>query len=444
MSRSAQRAARIALAAMLLLLAGIGVLSYRSLARLDEASAQTVRPEVADAISATMLALSGLIAAAVLGIVIALASDFAIRREVEERMRAEAVRRRLFEIASDMMAIKAPDGTREVNGAWLEGLGYSAEEGRTKPLQELVHPDEYEELRDRMANVRMGDKVGPCVNRLRTKSGEYKWIEWRTVVDAGGMLFSTMRDVTESRQDAQRLEALSQELARSNRELQEFATVASHDLQEPLRKIRTFGDKLAAKADTLDEQGRDYLMRMQSAATRMQRLIEDLLSFSRIAGRPPQPKRVDLATVAREVVADLEARVAETSARLEIGDLPAIQADPMQMRQLLQNLIGNALKFHAPGKAPVVKVTASVRADTCVLEVADEGIGFDEKYLDRIFAVFQRLHGRGEYEGTGMGLAICRRIAERHGGTIAARSKPGEGATFVVTLPREQAEASPS
>jgi len=143
------------------------------------------------------------------------------------------------------------------------------------------------------------------------------------------------------------------------------------------------------------------------------------------------------------VAADLEARIAETSARLEIGMLPSIKADPTQMRQLLQNLIGNALKFHKAGVPPVVRVTAAIREGPpaeCALEVADEGIGFDEKYLDRIFAVFQRLHGRGDYEGTGMGLAICRRIAERHGGSITARSKLGEGSTFVATLPVDHSD----
>ena len=156
---------------------------------------------------------------------------------------------------------------------------------------------------------------------------------------------------------------------------------------------------------------------------------------------------VDLAQVAREVVSDLEGRLQQTGGRVEVGDLPTVEADPTQMRQLLQNLIGNALKFHRPGVPPVVQVHGRVLPATADADgqprapararspCEDNGIGFDEKYLDRIFKVFQRLHGRGEYEGTGMGLAICRKIVERHGGTITARSTPGRGATFVVTLP---------
>jgi signal transduction histidine kinase len=183
----------------------------------------------------------------------------------------------------------------------------------------------------------------------------------------------------------------------------------------------------------------------------MQLLINDLLTFARVTSQAKPYVEVNLARTAREVVADLEARILDSGGRVEVGDLPRLDADPMQMRQLLQNLLGNALKFHRPDEPPVLQVEGRVlpdgagatRNDTpagevCEITVRDNGIGFDEKYLDRIFAPFQRLHGRGEYEGTGMGLAICRKIVERHGGTITARSAPGRGATFIVLLPRRQ------
>ncbi len=248
----------------------------------------------------------------------------------------------------------------------------------------------------------------------------------------------------ERKQAEEKLKNFAAKLERSNRELQEFASVASHDLQEPLRKIQAFGDRLKAKCgESLSEAGSDYLARMQSAAVRMQALINDLLTFSRVAtkGRPFSP--VNLGDVAREVVSDLEVRLEQSGGRVELHEMMTIDADPLQMRQLLQNLIGNALKFYAEGAAPVVRVTCTREslesgAAACVLSVADNGIGFDEKYLDRIFSVFQRLHGRLEYEGTGVGLAVCRRIAERHSGHITARSKPGHGATFIVTLPITQ------
>lgn len=256
------------------------------------------------------------------------------------------------------------------------------------------------------------------------------------------------RDVTERKRAQEALERYSQELQRSNGELQEFAYVASHDLQEPLRKIQAFGDRLKTRAgESLDEECRDYVQRMQSAASRMSVLISDLLSFSRVTTHARPPARIDLAQVVRDVISDLETRIEETGACIEMGDLPSIEADPLQMRQLFQNLLANALKFHKEGQAPRVKVHGSVPAhggdlvnETCVLVVEDDGIGFDEKYLERIFTLFQRLHGRDEYEGTGVGLAICRKIAGRHGGTITARSRPGQGAVFTVTLPTKQKE----
>ena len=258
-------------------------------------------------------------------------------------------------------------------------------------------------------------------------------------------------DITERQAAAQKLQEFAAQLERNNRELQDFAFVASHDLQEPLRKVRTFGDRLKTKCGaSLGDDGRDYLERMLNAAGRMQTLIEDLLSFSRVTTQAKPFVALDLNGIAREVLSDLEVRLEQVQGRVELAELPIVQADPTQMRQLLQNLIGNALKFHRPDEKPVVKVFArplAVPAEASgrpakpqffQLVVEDNGIGFEEKYLDRIFTVFQRLHGRGEYEGTGVGLAICRKIAQRHGGDITATSRPGHGATFLVTLPLSQ------
>ena len=262
------------------------------------------------------------------------------------------------------------------------------------------------------------------------------------------------KDITERKRTHDALARKAAELARSNAELEQFAYVASHDLQEPLRKIQAFGDRLKAKLDQLGvQEGRDFLERMQSAAARMQRLINDLLTFSRVISKSHQPfVPVNLTQVTREVLSDLEVRIEQTKAHIDVGDLPTVQADPMQMRQLLQNLIGNALKFQPPNGKPQVQIQAQrVRKafngeaaggseqELCEITIKDNGIGFDEKYSEKIFAMFQRLHGRNEYEGTGVGLAVCRRIADRHGGTISAKGRPGEGATFTVTLPLAQA-----
>jgi light-regulated signal transduction histidine kinase (bacteriophytochrome) len=241
----------------------------------------------------------------------------------------------------------------------------------------------------------------------------------------------------------------SRMLEESNRELQDFASVAAHDLQEPLRKVQAFGDRLKAiiVAGNPDPTALDYLNRMLRATSRMHALINDLLSFSRVATQARPFESVDLLRVAREVLSDLEERINGTGAIVELERLPVVEADPTQMRQLLQNLIGNSLKFHKPGEAPVVRIWGELINSHQYPEgagqfvVKDNGIGFDEKYLDRIFTVFQRLHSRTEYEGTGVGLAICRKIVNRHGGEITAVSAPGEGAAFQVTLPRRPAIA---
>ena len=231
----------------------------------------------------------------------------------------------------------------------------------------------------------------------------------------------------------------------SNRELQEFASVASHDLQEPLRKIQAFGEQLRSGHNReLSEEGRDYLQRLLSAADRMRALINDLLTLSQVTTKARPMVPINLTQVAHEVVTDLEVRVAHSGGRVEVGELPTIDADPLQMRQMFQNLIGNALKFRRKEMLPIVKVTGNLEtgARACEIRVEDNGIGFETKYLDRIFAPFQRLHTRQQYEGSGMGLAICRKIVERHKGKITASSVPGQGATFVITLPVKQEGAT--
>ena len=244
------------------------------------------------------------------------------------------------------------------------------------------------------------------------------------------------------------------ELARSNAELEQFAYVASHDLQEPLRKIQAFGDRLRAKlGDQLSPETNDYLERMQNAARRMSDLINDLLSYSRVTTKAQPFVPVSLDAIAAEVLSDLEVRIQEAVATVDVGHLPELQADPTQMRQLLQNLIANALKFHRPGTPPVVTVRGCLLDETrpgpasaagsepiCQITVEDNGIGFEPRFADRIFVLFQRLHERGQYEGTGIGLALCRKIAERHGGSITAESQLGGGSTFTVTLPAAHQE----
>jgi len=247
-------------------------------------------------------------------------------------------------------------------------------------------------------------------------------------------------DMRDLRRTEAQLQRSNDALRQRNLELQQFVMVASHDLQEPLRKLQTFGDRLQETlGNRLHDAERDYLDRMINAAERMRALIEDLLGYSALTAQHSQRMAVDLGEVVRVVLEDLEAQIAKTGATVTIGSLPTISGDPVQMRQLLQNLIGNALKYHAAEQTPQITVESTPVASTAGvmhrIRIADNGIGFDDRYRERIFAPFQRLHARSEYSGNGIGLAIARKVCEQHGGSIAAHGVPGEGAEFVIVLP---------
>jgi len=259
-------------------------------------------------------------------------------------------------------------------------------------------------------------------------------------------------DITESKVNEKQLQQYNAELRRSNEDLEQFAYVASHDLQEPLRKIRTFGDRLMSKFhNRLEDQGADYIDRMQAAAARMQLLIEDLLTFSRVTRADANFELLDLRTLLNEVLEDLELQVKQQKAVIRIGELPGFYGDRSQVKRLFQNLIGNAVKFHKIGEKPIIDISskiverAEVESETkgalpetqfVRISVKDNGIGFDEKYAEKIFNIFQRLNGRTAYEGTGIGLAICRKIVTNHRGFITAKSIEAVGSEFIIVLPQ--------
>jgi PAS domain S-box-containing protein len=385
--------------------------------------------------------------------VFAAARDISELKQAQEALRAASLyTRSLIEASLDPLVTISADGKiMDVNRATELVTGV--------PREKLVRSDfsdyftEPQKAREGYKQVFSEGSVRDYPLAIRHTSGKltdvlYNATIYRSELGEVEGVFAAARDITELRRAEGRLKTYMEKLEWSNRELQDFAFVASHDLQEPLRKIQAFGDQLKSKhTETLGEEGRDYLERMQNAASRMQTLIQALLNYSRVTTKAEPFIPVDLKNVVQEVLIDLEMSIRGTGGDVEVGDLTSLEADPNQMRQLFQNLIGNALKFHR--EKPAVKVYG-LPLDQAELKerssgggryqifVEDNGIGFDEKYLDRIFVPFQRLHGRGIYEGTGMGLAICRKIVERHGGTITAKSTPGKGSTFIVTLPMKQ------
>jgi len=381
-----------------------------------------------------------------------------LRQAIAERQQAEAAMREIeakyrtvVENANDAIVVLQHGKAVYRNQADVELLGYTVEETANRSFLEVVAPESRARIQEYYQKRLRGEAVPEQYElQLLPKDGRRVIVDVRPrIIQYQGQpaTLVVMRDITERKRVEEALHTFAAQLQQSNRELQDFAYTASHDLQEPLRKIQAFGDRLKARcSEALSEQGRDYLERIQNAAQRMQTLIEDLLVFSRVTTKAQPFMPVDLAQVVHEVSADLEVRIEQTGGRVDLGELRTIAADPLQMRQLFQNLIGNALKFHRQAAPPVVTIQGHLLSGAdpgpagnatalYQITVADNGIGFDQKYLDRLFHVFQRLHSRSAYEGTGVGLAICRKIVERHGGHITAQSSPGQGATFIVTLP---------
>jgi PAS domain S-box-containing protein len=372
-----------------------------------------------------------------------------IRRHRFQPITAARAAREILDTMADMLfVIDASGCIRVVNHSVHELLGYRNSDLLGRAIDKLEQTSGDETISRTLRDLARRGAIRDQERLLRHADGHAISVSVsispvsQDDIQEGAVIIA--RDIRARKRQEEDLRLALTRLEQSNRELEDFAYVASHDLQEPLRKIQAFGDLLRSKhAAALPDQARDYIERMQSAAQRMQVLINDLLSFSRVTTKAQPFVRVDLAHIAAEVVKDLETRLHDTGGRIALGPLPTIQADPLQMRQLLQNLAGNGLKFHQPDLPPVVEIRGEINGDRCRITVTDNGIGFEEKYAERIFTMFERLHARTKYEGTGIGLAICRKIAERHGGEIRAHGKPGAGATFVVTLPATHSEVEP-
>ena len=243
-------------------------------------------------------------------------------------------------------------------------------------------------------------------------------------------------EISERRKIERQLIQASADLQRSNADLEQFAQVASHDLREPLMLVASFAERLVkGYAAILDERGRDYLQRMVKATRKLQELVDALLQLSKVSTRAGKLEPLDMNELVRDVVSDLGELISRVGARVEVDQLQDLNGDAIQMRQLFQNVIANALKYHRQGIAPSVIITSRIVGDICEISVEDNGIGFNEEDVKKIFEPFVRLHGRDVYDGSGMGLTTCQKIVNRHGGEIVARSKPGDGAVFIIRLP---------
>ena len=389
--------------------------------------------------------------------------SFVIMRDITERKRSEealkASEKKYRDLITNMHEVVY---TLDVNGRItfispsVEAITqYRDSEIVGRHVEEFAFGDDAPRLLQNFQNMPSGTGKGENEYRIITKKGEVRRISVRSkrlyrgaeVVGVQGIL----SDITErkrveeelrkSRDELEfRVEERTAELQRRNQELQEFAFIASHDLREPLRKIQVFGSLLKERSTELGEQSRGYVSRMTDAANRMEALIDALRRYTWVDSKKQELMPVKLDEIVREVAKDLELAIGQVGARVEIEGLPNVCGDPYQLRLLFQNLIANAIKYHRPEVASFVKIHGEENGLEARVFVEDNGIGFDEKYLEKVFRPFQRLHGKHEYPGTGIGLTICRKIAEHHGGKITARSVPGKGATFILTLPLAQAD----
>jgi PAS domain S-box-containing protein len=306
----------------------------------------------------------------------------------------------------------------------------------------LIEKGELVRTELRVKEKQTGKFFWHLVSIIPSKNGSAKpglWFGFLVDIHAQKMLEQTLKDNNELKAVQAELEHNIKELNRSNMELQQFAFVASHDLQEPLRKIIFYSDYIQSKYLTVvDERSQTYLKSMHAASLRMRNLISDLLSFSQINKKVIDIRKIDLNKLMQQVREDYEITSKEKNAIIHIGAMPVIEGDEIMLTRLFDNVLSNSLKYSKDGVPPEIQITASGKGQMAEIIITDNGIGFEEKLLSKMFTLFQRLHGREKYDGTGLGLAICSKIADMHHGFITATSRVGEGSCFVVHLPLRQ------
>lgn len=349
------------------------------------------------------------------------------------------------EASPDSLLVVDGDGVIEqVGGNLSRMLGRAPESLVGRSIAEVLAPSSAKRLLGRLPELLTLGPEAPAVvlEKISGIGGDGERFDAEAVLvvlqpegDEPEHILVTLRDDRRSavRRDEER--QVRERLASSNRDLEAFAAVAAHDLQEPLRKIQVFSDRTRmAMIDGQSERAGTDLDRIEAAAVRMQELIDDLLVLARVSGQAPNPETVDL-TALCQGLAERLASAEPSHGAVEIDLLPRVHADPVRMEQLFYNLISNGLKFHREDVPPSVMVAGHESDKFATITVTDNGIGFDDRHAERIFRPFERLHGRAEYDGSGVGLALCKSIVERHGGTLTAQGRPGDGATFTLTLP---------
>ena len=383
--------------------------------------------------------------------VVSTIGDITKQRHAELALSAsEALYRQTFELATAGIAHVDLSGRfMKVNRRLCEILGYGEQELIGRPVKEISHPEDRNLTDSQRMRVRSGEKQSVRFEkRYLRKSGAIVWVDLSVALacDASGVPqyeIALFDDITERKKAEAALREAHEELKRSNAELEQFAYVASHDLQEPLRMVSSYTQLLMRRyGDKLDGDAREFTAFIVDGATRMKQLIEDLLAYSRVGTRDKNFKPVDAGSSLGRALTNLRAAIQDSGATVTHDPLPTIPCDEVQVAQLFQNLIGNALKFRKPDAAPAVHVGAADQGAEWEFMVRDNGIGIEPQYFERIFMVFQRLHDKGEYPGTGIGLAIVKKVVERHGGRIWVQSQPGAGTTFHFTMPKERKAAN--
>ena len=361
-------------------------------------------------------------------------------RDVTSWKVSQEERDRIFMLSADLICVAGFDGFfKRINPSWTRVLGYSEAELLGKPYLEFVHPDDVAATNSEAVDNAEGR--GKAVahsfqNRYRCADGNYRWLDWKVhPLVADQLIYAVARDITEQKKSEQKLAEYAKELERSNGELQQFAYVASHDLQEPLRAVvgcvQMLGERNGGK---LDERSTELMGHAVEGAKRMQTLISDLLEYSRVGSKGITKSWIDVRPTVEKALRQLEVAVSESGAVVTVEALPYTWADGGQLTQLFQNLIGNAIKFHAD-RRPEIQVQSQQQEGETTFSVRDNGIGIAPEYQERVFGIFQRLNPRREYTGTGIGLAICKKIVERHGGRIWIESRVGEGCSIRFTIP---------